>query len=145
MTRYCPKCGEPVPSNSLTCPKCYTKIPPEPVKVTNDSGSSGTAKKPDKGLRLLLTIIPGFFGILGLGQIYRDYTSIKGYIFLLVGMALFFGGNALLFLPMPDLFVGILKTIFGVGLLLLYALTFLICIIDSLASSSIVVRTRVQK
>jgi hypothetical protein len=145
MTRYCPKCGEPVPSNCITCPKCYTKIPPEPVKATDDNATNQSGKKSDKSLRLLLTIIPGFFGVLGLGQIYRDYTSPKGYIFLIVGLALFLGGNALLFLPMPDLLVGILKTIFGVGLLLLYALTFLIAIFDTLTTSSIVIRTRFQK
>jgi hypothetical protein len=145
MTRYCPKCGEPVSSNSITCPKCYTKLPPEPPKKAegtyggDSSGGTGT-RKVDRKILAALTIIPGFFGILGLGQIYRDYRVLRGYIYLLLGLVLFVSGNALLLSIFPDLIVGVVKTIAGVGILFLYAILFLITIIDSLMSYSIVVR-----
>ena len=44
--RRCPYCNELVPSNSLTCPKCYKKIPvePEPAPKYNQ----GTRKDPSR-------------------------------------------------------------------------------------------------
>lgn len=138
MTRYCPKCGEPVPSNSLTCPKCYAKIPPEPVVSREETETKRTRKKFDT--QILLSLIPGFFGILGLGQIYRNHSDVKGYLFLIIGAILFFTGNILLLSLVPDLLVGILKTIVGVSLLILYAILFFISLVDSVMGINIRVR-----
>ena len=141
MTRYCPKCGEPVPPNSLTCPKCYAKIPAEPVKKESRSQDSGGPGRSNNGrVRMALAIIPGFFGILGLGQIYRNYRQLKGYIFLVLGLVFFVSGNVLLLSIVPELLVGILKTVVGVGLLLIYLILFFISVIDALASFNVVVR-----
>ena len=133
MTRYCPKCGEPVPSNCLTCPKCYAKIPSEPVKEERQSNGGSQKNESRKGgkdptIRLILSVIPGFFGLLGLGMIYDDYKSTKGYFFLCIGLVLFLCANTLLFLP-ADLLVGIMKTIIAVGLLLVYIFLFIITVI----------------
>lgn len=38
---------------------------------------------------MLLAIIPGVFGIQGLGLIYLDYKESRGWIFLLIGAVLF--------------------------------------------------------
>ena len=131
MTRYCPKCGEAVPSNCLTCPKCYAKMPAEPVKKERrqEEQKVGSNGKNDR-VRRILSIIPGFFGILGLGHIYMDYRQSKGYIFLLVGLFFFVIGNFILWAP-ADLFVWILKTPIGVGFILLYIITFIISVLDS--------------
>jgi len=138
MTRYCPKCGEPVPSFSLTCPKCYAKIPQEPAARPQED-SQKTEKKGSQA-SLLLSVIPGFFGLLGLGHIYRDYKDGKGYFFLIVGLILFICGNTLLLSLVPDLLVGVVKTIVGVGLLLLYGLLFLISVLDSVIGIHVAVR-----
>ena len=139
MTRYCPKCGEPVPSNSLTCPKCYTKIPPEPAKTEKKSGGTD-AKGKSNTIRMILSIVPGFFGILGLGQIYRNYKQKRGYVFLLLGLFFAIGAITLLLFPIPEFFVSVFKTIAGIGMGFIYAILFLLSVLDSLASTSIVVR-----
>ncbi len=139
MTRYCPKCGEAVPSNCLTCPKCYAKLPPEPVKKQQNE-SRKEPKQKSRDTRLLLTIIPAIFGILGLGQIYRNYKSKRGYIFLLLGLLFFYVGNTLLFLPAFDFLTAALKTLLGVGLLGIYVLIFLISLFDSLMDFSLILR-----
>ena len=139
MTRYCPKCGEAVPSNSLTCPKCYTKMPPQPKKTNEKEQGSGSKNK-SRQTRLALTIIPAFFGVLGLGQIYRNYKASKGYFFLITGLLFFYLGNALLFIPSFDIIVAGLKTFFGVGLLFIYVLIFLLSLFDSLIDFNVVLR-----
>jgi len=139
MTRRCPKCGEPVPSNCLTCPKCYAKIPAEPVKTESTrQESSGTGQSArDPKIALLLTIIPAIFGLLGLGMIYMNSKRTEGYLILAVGLVLFLCGNALLFMP-TDFIVAIFKTILGVGLLFLYILLFLFTLLGSVLRVNVV-------
>lgn len=104
--RRCPNCGERVPSNCITCPKCYYRLP-SPADTTRGSGSSGGEKKksrwgssdssgdgsgkkqPKKKTALILAIIPGFFGILGLGQFYMRQWK-KGAIFLIGGLLTYY-------------------------------------------------------
>ena len=121
MTRYCPKCGEAVPSNSITCPKCYAKIPFEPAESENKSESS-KPKNRDDTIKLILTIIPGLFGILGLGVLYEDSSNDMGYKFLVGGLILYVIGVALIIAP------GVLTTILGIGPMILYFLLFLFSI-----------------
>ena len=138
MTRYCPKCGEAVPTNSLTCPKCYSKLPTAEPSKENKQTRSRTQKT--RRTRLLLTTIPALFGFLGLGHIYRNYKNPRGYFFLAMGMLFFFAGNTLLFLPVFDFATAALKTLFGLGLLGIYFLLFLWSLFESLMDFSIVVR-----
>jgi len=130
MTRYCPKCGEPVPSNCITCPKCYTKIPSEPVasEKVNDQGP----KPKSQSTRILLTIIPGFFGLLGLGMIYDDTKNMLGYKFLIAGLILFIVGNVLILTP------GFLTTVLGIGPMILYLILFLITILQTILRVNVV-------
>ena len=135
MTRYCPKCGEPVPSNSLTCPKCYAKMPPEPVKVNDDGTGSRkkTYNNDNKTLYLILAIIPGLFGILGLGQIVRDYTQKRGYIFLLIGLLLFLTVTGLMLSPLHI----VLKIITIFAPAIMYLFVFIISVLDIAAGISL--------
>ena len=140
MTRYCPNCGEAVPSNCLTCPKCYAKIPAEPVKnerrqEEQRTGSNGK----NQSIRRILAIVPGFFGILGLGHIYMDYRQSRGYMFLLIGLFFFAIGNFILWAP-ADVLVWILKTPIGVGFMLLYLITFIISVLDSASGFHVRIR-----
>ena len=91
MARRCPYCGELVPSNSITCPKCYKRIPvePEPVREEKRGPKNEQGRTYNRKLALALTLIPGLFGILGLGLIYRNPRQRRGYVALLFG-ALFF-------------------------------------------------------
>ena len=88
----------------------------------------------------ILSIVPGFFGILGLGQIYRNYRQKRGYVFLLLGLFFAIGAITLLLFPIPEFFVSVFKTIAGIGMGFIYAILFLLSVLDSLASTSIVVR-----
>ncbi len=92
--RRCPNCGEIVPSLSVTCPKCYSSVP------RNDDVPDMNGPKPrereeripgDKSVLIatLLAAIPGIFGLQGLGRIYLDYRSEKGWLFLIFGAVLF--------------------------------------------------------
>ena len=132
MTRYCPKCGEPVPSNCITCPKCYTKIPAEPVSAEETKQSE--PKKKSHSTRILLTVIPGFFGLLGLGILYDDTKNMLGYKFLIAGLLLFILGNVLILTP------GFLTTVLGIGPMILYLILFLITILRTLLNVNVVFR-----
>ncbi|MBQ8179213.1 MAG: hypothetical protein IJ026_02045 [Candidatus Methanomethylophilaceae archaeon] len=139
--RYCPHCGELVPSTSVTCPKCYRRIPAEPVVDTGRTrdGSGGTGSRDtgarrqgyDRRLALLLDLIPGFFGFLGIGQIYRDHRSSKGYLMLLSGLAIF----ALTMMLLLNITPGVLSFLAKVSafpLMLLYALMYIGAAVDIL-------------
>ena len=93
--RRCPYCGELVPSNSITCPKCFKKIPVEPETVRREERSSGRGRTGIEGRRynrtiaLALAIIPGLIGLLGLGLIYKNPRSRLGYLALVFGLLFF--------------------------------------------------------
>jgi len=138
MTRYCPKCGEPVPSNCLTCPKCYAKIPSEPAEPRKDAEGSQTGSK-KYSIKLLLTILPGLFGFIGLGMIYENSDNMLGFKLLIVGLLLFTIGNALILTP------GVFLTILGIGPMILYLLLFLYTILHAMFNVNLVFRRANQK
>ena len=92
MSRKCPYCGEPVPSFSINCPKCYKTIPreepkareqPKSERIPNDRAPS--VQVYNRKVVMLLALIPAALGLMGLGQIYmKEYN--KGVKFLIVGM-----------------------------------------------------------
>lgn len=88
--RRCPYCGELVPSNSVTCPKCYKKIPSEPEPVRKESkGTKKDGRRYSRKVALALTLVPGLFGLLGLGLIYKNPRQKRGYIALALGLLFF--------------------------------------------------------
>ena len=90
MDRRCPYCGELVPSNSITCPKCYKKIPKEPEPARRESKPEQREKKGySRKLAILLSIIPAFVGLLGLGLIYVNPRRKRGYIAFALGLLFF--------------------------------------------------------
>ena len=142
--RYCPFCGELVPSTSVTCPKCYRKIPAEPDAPKEERRRERQRDTPvderpkrsyNKKVALALAVIPGFFGVLGLGQIYKDYRSTGGYFILLLGLLLFTGSMLLLTSHMHGVLMNILTTIGAFPLMLLYAFVFIGSVIDILLNS----------
>lgn len=119
--RRCPYCGELVPSNSVTCPKCYKKIPTEPEPVRRERRSSeGGGRTPNRTVALLLAIIPGFFGLLGLGLIYRNPRQKRGYLALVLGL--------LVFLVAVCFTVFIVTIFLAVPFWIIYALLYLGCL-----------------
>ncbi len=120
--RRCPFCGELVPSNSITCPKCFRKIPvePEPVrKERRENPKTEQGRRYSKKLALILTLIPGLFGILGLGLIYRNPRQKRGYL------ALVFG--ALFFILAVFLTLGVFSIFIAVPCWIIYVLMYLGC------------------
>ena len=93
MTRKCPYCGEPVPSYSINCPRCYRSIPrgeeskkKEEYRVPDDRAPSVFTV--NRKIVILLALIPAAFGLMGLGQFYeREYR--KGLTFLIPGLLMF--------------------------------------------------------
>ena len=95
MSRKCPYCGEPVPSFSLNCPKCYRSIPrEEPTpEVKRGSGRIPNDRAPsvrvfDRRIVILLALVPAALGLMGMGQMYMKEYS-KGMRFLAVGLTTF--------------------------------------------------------
>ncbi len=122
--RRCPSCGELVPSNSITCPKCYRKIPNDPEPVRNDWGGTGDAgRRKDRSgtIMLLLSVIPAFVGLLGLGLIYRYPARKRGYVALILGLLVFAGALAAT--------LSIILIPLAVPLWILYVLMFLGCLL----------------
>ncbi len=101
MTRHCPECGAVVPKGSLTCPRCYTEVPRDDLEADAAYGGGYYERPRDEyrnqlrkrrkshTLAMILAVVPAFFGLLGLGQIYEDYRDGKGWKFLIGGLALF--------------------------------------------------------
>lgn len=122
--RRCPYCGELVPSNSITCPKCFKKIPVEPEAVRREERRREDSQRPGIGGRqynrtiaLVLAIIPGLFGLLGLGLIYKNPRSKIGYLALVFGLLFFIA--AVLFT------VSIIMIFVAVPCWIIYALMFI--------------------
>ncbi len=150
MTRYCPYCGVAVPSNCITCPKCYKSLPREDDGVREDGQNCGTGSDTvcnkgrsecqfagnDRIIMLILAIVPAFFGVLGLAQIYRDCKDGKGYFFLLVGLV-FFIPSVLLITNVwnTGVFVGVFRIVAYIILTLIYLSTALGSVIDALFGS----------
>lgn len=120
VDRRCPFCGELVPSNSLTCPKCYKKIPadyqPEPVQPQ-------PSKKANRKYALIIGAVLGLFGLLGMGQLYYGRYK-RGAMFLVVGLVFFIPAVVLAFI------VPLISWILAVPLFVIYALLYLAALAD---------------
>ncbi len=131
--RYCPYCGELVPSTSLTCPKCYKKIPVmEPEKTSTGGGGGGSSSKRSgssssgnsRTIAILLAVIPGLVGLLGLGLLYKDHKSIPGVLLLGLGLLVFISAILILTSSIPILNI-IIGFVAGFVYFLLYAGNFI--------------------
>ena len=121
--RYCPYCGELVTSTSITCPKCYKKLPnqPEPTGGGGGSGkSSPSGGGKNRSIAILLAIIPGLFGLLGLGLLYYDRSSKPGWTLLIIGLLTF-----ALFLVIVTSSIFILNIVLAIPVAILYGLMYL--------------------
>ena len=126
--RRCPHCGELVPSNSITCPKCFKKIPleenvprrSEPESKRDRDGGRGF--KGNRKVAVLLNLVLGLFGITGLGQLYLGRR--RGAMFLLGGLLLFSAALALTFI-VPGI-----SWVIAVPFYILYAVVYLISLAD---------------
>jgi len=98
--KKCPHCGEYVQKNSRTCPKCFREIPQDYSErkecTVNENKKERHGKVPTTAV--LLSIIPPFVGLLGLGMIYLHPKSTKGYWFLLAGLLMFLCSLALFYM-----------------------------------------------
>ena len=149
--RYCPYCGELVPSNSVTCPKCFRKVPDEPGAPRHEEHRERTEDRTERHERreeprkkekqkreyssqaaLALDVIPGFLGLLGLGQIYRDYKSMKGWFLLLLGLVLFTTGMMLLLHWTPSFLVNFFSSISAFPIFIIYTLLYIFAVADIL-------------
>ena len=146
--RYCPYCGELVPSNSVTCPKCYGTIPNEPGTPKQQARQekeerrerrrkeTPVGEKPPRQYNsqtaLALAVIPGFIGLLGLGQIYRDYRSMKGWFLMLLGLVIFTTGMMLLLHWTPSFAVNLLSSLSAFPVMLIYSILYIFAAADIL-------------
>ncbi len=141
MTRYCPKCGEPVPSNCITCPKCYAKIPVEPAKKESNSSYDQGGKPESSWLernRFIVTIVPALIGFLGVYQILTRPKWMLGYVLLILGLLFFWVGNMLLFSFAPDFIVAVFKNLSALGCLFIYFIMFIINFVTAMSTVSVV-------
>jgi len=134
--KRCPNCGEYVPTNSLTCPKCFTSIPREtPVKREKDTKRDVPQDK-NGTVALLLAVVPAFVGLLGLGKIYLEPEERRGYWFLVAGLLLFLPFLALFFATLNSDFISaILLFIITIIVLLVYISAAIASILDTLFGS----------
>mgnify|MGYP006903482248 FL=1 len=115
-----------MPSNSITCPKCYKKIPvqPEPVQPEQPHMSVRNPK-----VALILDAVLGLFGLLGIGQIYMGER--RGALFLLFGLAVFLPALVL------TVIVPLISWILAVPLFVIYALAYIGALADLFMGSAI--------
>ena len=120
--RRCPYCRELVPSTSITCPKCYKKIPaePEPVSRESDRPKNESGRRYNRTVAILLSLIPGLFGLLGLGLIYRNPRQKRGYVALVLGL--------LFFVAAMGFTIGVFTVFLAVPCWIVYVLGYLGCL-----------------
>jgi Membrane-bound serine protease (ClpP class) len=134
--KKCPNCGEYVPTNSLTCPKCFTSIPRETPVKKEDTAKENVPRNKNGTVALLLAVIPAFVGLLGLGRIYLEPKERKGYWFLVAGLLLFLPFLALFFTMLNSGFiVAILLFVVTIIVLLVYISAAIASILDTLFGS----------
>ena len=143
MSRKCPYCGEPVPSFSLNCPKCYRSIPREEPKereqprgqrIPDDRAPS--VQVYNRRLVKLLALVPAALGLMGMGQIYmKEYN--KGLKFLAVGLTTFI--CLVLLISNYDSFGSwkFLAVILTIFMLMLFIVTYVIQAFDAIVRSLI--------
>lgn len=140
--RRCPYCNEFVPSNSLTCPACYKQIPRDIERTKTEKTNEAPKENGDRAksgksrtIAIGLAIIPGVFGIMGLGQIYLGSFR-KGLVFLVLGLPLMLL-SAFLVSSIGGISTG--WAVIAIGSLLLvgipYVLLFIFQLLDAMASS----------
>lgn len=86
--RRCPHCGERIPSFSINCPSCYRSIPREEPRETYriiDDDRAPSLHRVNRKAVMLLALIPGVFGLFGLGHFYQRDCR-KGAFFLMMGV-----------------------------------------------------------
>ncbi len=131
--RYCPYCGELVTYTSITCPKCYKKIPnqPEQFEEKKESGKTTSSSGGKKhSIALLLALIPGLFGLLGLGLLYNDRSSKPGWTLLVVGLLTF-----ILFIIIVTSSIFILNIVLAIPVAIVYGLMYIANAVGTLLSS----------
>lgn len=151
MTRFCPYCGVAVPSNCITCPRCFKNIPSDNNDTNSQEGQEPyvdgnvmrekTQEQESIGVKVvrknrtimtILAIIPAFVGILGLAQIYRNYRNSMGYVFLVVGLLLFIPSVILIMgVWNTGVFMGIFRIAAYIILTLIYLSTALAALLDA--------------
>ena len=143
MSRKCPYCGEPVPSFSINCPKCYKTIPreeprakeqPKNERIPNDRAPS--VQVYNRRVVKLLALIPAAVGLMGMGQIYmKEYG--KGLEFLAVGLTTFI--FLVLLITNFDSFGSFkfLAVILTIFLLMVFIVTYVIQAFDAIVRSLI--------
>ncbi len=130
---YCSRCGGPLPEGAKFCPHCQAPVG-NPAGGPVAAPTSGQPYGPvypmhsqkDLGVTAILALIPGFFGIMGIGHLYVGKVA-RGIITLIVGLVLiplFF----LSFLFIPMMALGGPRTV-GIGIV-----TFFILIIIGIAA-----------
>jgi len=80
--KVCKNCGEVMASDCKKCPRCYAPAMDEPAPMHSET-------KRDWSFPTILAIILAFFGILGIGHILTMPHRKRGYIFLILGIVLF--------------------------------------------------------
>lgn len=127
VERRCPNCNELVPSTSITCPKCYKRIPVEEYRIHDETtyNQDGSVHREtrqrtvNQRTALLLALIPGLVGLLGIGMLYRNPRDTRALGLLALGLAVFIIANSLLFLTAG------LSLVFVIPMILFYLLLYL--------------------
>ncbi len=95
--RVCDNCGREAAPNDVYCRSCGNRLfaepglGDEPTGVMGPAGGARGANTPypyaqqlrDSNLAVVLEILPGIFGLLGIGHIYGGYTN-RGIVLLVV-------------------------------------------------------------
>ena len=145
--KKCPFCGEPVPSNSLNCPKCYRDIPREEYRIEEDirkgvpNDRAPSIRKINMKVVIILALIPAAIGLMGMGQLYeREYG--KALFFFIPGLLMFIALVAL-FTNFGSFGAGAFLAVAGIiFLLILYIGLYAVQAFDAIVRSIIPISIR---
>ena len=116
---YCPECSKKVSPKAETCPKCGVRIKPAIEAKVRVAGSKSPI------VADVLALLPGFFGLWGMGHIY--VRKIRR------GALLLIGGLIIEILALGTIYTGMIGSSTGTGYVETIAIFAIIALLIALA------------
>jgi hypothetical protein len=119
---FCPNCGREVRPEAAFCPSCGYNLKSAalvPPPAASAAKPSTPLKHKSPGIAAVLALVPGLFGLMGIGHIYVGRVK-RGISLLVVGIILAALSYGSILLGLVAYELGVAAIVFGIILLILW-------------------------